>query len=129
MEVRKVEREVCKKYYMCRVYQTVVETTMGMGIDRPSLHDFEIAVIDTFGVAAERTGHRVDLLTTVKNYLDSALVGAMGGNCSRIFPCPGHDDDRGGTIGPTYHHQGDHRQSGGGGYYPPYGLKGGYRVR
>ena len=108
MELRKIKEPECKKYFMCRIYQTTVDnfapgdsdstslssssygSSSSSTHDSPpklSLHDFEFGVIDTFGVVAERTGYKLDLLATVKYYLDSALVGIMGGNCNKIFPC------------------------------------------
>jgi hypothetical protein len=102
MEIRKIKEPSCKKYFMCKIYETTMEnfnptdsgdsvlTSYGSGSLMPhklSLHDFEFGVIDTFGVVAERTGYKLDLLSTVKYYLDSALVGIMGGNCNKIFPC------------------------------------------
>lgn len=82
LEIRKIGESTCKKFYVCKIYQTALESS-----ERPSPQDFEIAVIDTFGIAAERTGYKFDLIAAVRYYLDAALVGLMRGNCSKIFPC------------------------------------------
>lgn len=82
MEVRKIGESSCKKFYVCKIYQTALDSS-----ERPTPQDFEIAVIETFGVAAERTGFKLDLINTVRYYLDAALVGLMRGNCSKVFPC------------------------------------------
>lgn len=82
LEIRKIGESSCKKFYVCKIYQSALETN-----ERPSPQDFEIAVIDTFGIAAERTGFKFDLISAVRYYLDAALVGLMRGNCSKIFPC------------------------------------------
>lgn len=111
MEIRKIKEPSCKKYFMCKIYSTTMEnfgetsgesplSSFGSSSSSPSssssssyfphklsLHDFEYGVIDTFGVVAERTGYKLDLLSTVKYYLDSALVGIMGGSCNKVFPC------------------------------------------
>lgn len=45
MELRKIGNPICKKHYMCKMYKAA----LGSGHERPTLADFETALIDTFG--------------------------------------------------------------------------------
>ena len=67
---------------MCKVYRNAHDYAT-----RPTLQDLESALIDTFGIAVEREGFKLDLHGTVKYFVDAAVVGLMRGDCFRSFPC------------------------------------------
>ncbi|XP_074595905.1 uncharacterized protein LOC141851029 [Brevipalpus obovatus] len=94
MEVRKVNSSLCKQHHLCRVYQTALkeedyldESEKETEKISPNLSVFEKAVINMFGIAAERKDYHLNLGQAVKFYFESALVGITGSNCSKIFPC------------------------------------------
>ena len=73
---------------MCKVYRNALDYTT-----RPSLQDFETSLIDTFGIAVEREGYKLDLHGSVKYFVDAAVVGLMRGDCFRSFPCETSQED------------------------------------
>ncbi|KAI1288079.1 hypothetical protein HDE_09587 [Halotydeus destructor] len=86
MDNRRIGQPSCRKYFMCQVYRGAVDSA-GRDGHKPTLADFEMAIVDTMGLAAERIGFKVETVPEVKFYLDAALVGMTRGNCTKVFPC------------------------------------------
>ncbi|XP_053208910.1 uncharacterized protein LOC128392847 [Panonychus citri] len=83
LEVRKVHSTPCKRQHLCKVYQWSLKSE-----DRPvTLTTLERALVNIFGVAAERNDLHLKLVPAVKLYSEAALVALTGSNCSLIYPC------------------------------------------
>ncbi|KAH9388589.1 hypothetical protein TYRP_007931 [Tyrophagus putrescentiae] len=87
---RKIQNEQCKKYYYCKVFKSAVRSG-----SLPKITDFEYALLNVFGIVAERYDYKVDLIPTVKMYYEIATNAFKGISCSQSYPC---SSDRNATV-------------------------------